>query len=123
MISIFHTRIGKKGFTLVELMIVIAIIGVLAAIAIPQFSLYRKKGFNTAAKEDVKNAYTAAQAFFSSTPDVSVTSANLTEFGYKATVGVILTIGSGSMSALSISMKHTNGDKTYTMDSVGTITE
>lgn len=41
---------NNKGFTLVELMLVISIIGILAAIAIPQFSLYRAKAFITEGK-------------------------------------------------------------------------
>jgi type IV pilus assembly protein PilA len=59
---------GQKGFTLIELMIVIAIIGILAAIAIPQFTAYKTRGYNASAKSDLKNAYTAAQAYFVDNP-------------------------------------------------------
>lgn len=55
---------SKKGFTLIELLIVVAIIGILAAIAIPQFSTYRVKSYNTAAASDVKNVKTALEAFY-----------------------------------------------------------
>jgi len=55
---------NKQGFTLIELLIVVAIIGILAAIAIPQFSSYRQKGFNSAAVSDLKNAKTAEESLF-----------------------------------------------------------
>jgi type IV pilus assembly protein PilA len=57
-------RKDEKGFTLIELMIVIAIIGILAAIAIPQFSAYRNRAYNAGALSDLKNAITAQEAYF-----------------------------------------------------------
>ncbi len=56
-------RKSQKGFTLIELLIVVAIIGILAAIAIPQFSAYRQKAYNSAAQSDLKNWKTAMEAY------------------------------------------------------------
>jgi len=55
---------NQKGFTLIELMIVIAIIGILAAIAIPNFISYRNKSFCSAAESDANNIAAAISDYF-----------------------------------------------------------
>jgi type IV pilus assembly protein PilA len=57
---------NTEGFTLIELLVVVAIIGILAAIAIPQFAIYRQKGFDSQAQSDLRNAATAEEAYFAS---------------------------------------------------------
>jgi prepilin-type N-terminal cleavage/methylation domain-containing protein len=55
---------NSKGFTLIELMIVIAIIGILAAIAIPNFIAYRNKAFCSAAESDANAIASAISDYF-----------------------------------------------------------
>jgi type IV pilus assembly protein PilA len=57
-------RKNTKGFTLIELMIVVAIIGILAAIAIPNFLKFQAKSKQSEAKTNLKAIYTAETGYF-----------------------------------------------------------
>ena len=55
----------RKGFTLVELLIVVVIIGILAAIAIPKFATTKEKAYLATMKTDLRNLVTAQEGYFS----------------------------------------------------------
>ena len=65
-------RGSSKGFTLIELMIVIAIIGILAAIAIPNFISYRNKSFCSATESDANNIAAALADYYAIPTHISL---------------------------------------------------
>ena len=66
----------KKGFTLIELMIVVAIIGILAAIAIPNFLKFQAKAKQSEAKSNLGAVFTAETAYFGENNAYATTFAN-----------------------------------------------
>jgi prepilin-type N-terminal cleavage/methylation domain-containing protein len=74
---------NQKGFTLVELMIVLMIIGILSAIAIPQFLDYRKAARSKACSGDARMAYAAALAMFLDDGNATVAVSALDDYGFE----------------------------------------
>ena len=124
MLKAFSKKEGQKGFTLIELMIVIAIIGILAAIAIPQFISYRQKGYNTQAKAELKSFYTACQAYFADSPTTDDCTLDLVSETFTPSEAVTIAVANPEgQTMVGTTAVHNAGTKLYRIGSSGNITE
>lgn len=57
----------NRGFSFLEVLVVTAIFGILAVIAVPQYSVYRERGYAASAAHDLRNVAAAEEALFAQT--------------------------------------------------------
>ena len=113
------TKYPQSGFTLIELMIVIAIIGILSAIAIPNFLSYRAKGQDTAAQFEASNFYQSVMAQYADLGQATTFNdgALPNNFAKNAEVdysGSIVISGIGITTG-TITFSHSNSSANYTL--------
>ena len=108
---------GEGGFTLIELLVVIIIIGILAAIAIPTFLNQRTKGWESAAKSELKNASTAQESWFTDNDGYTLDTANLETEGLNLSEDVTLVVVSATTTAYCMSAEHDSGGAVFYLSS------
>ena len=108
----YHNPAKDKGFTLVEILIVITIIAILAAIAIPQFTSYRNRSLTVTLQSDAKNSYIAAQAWLTDNPNSACcTNLELETSGFRPSTGTGATTIAGARNIVA------SGNGTFTIES------
>jgi prepilin-type N-terminal cleavage/methylation domain-containing protein len=104
-----------EGFTLFELLVVVAIIGILAAIAIPAFSAYRADGYNAHAATGLNTLAKAEESYFATNGRYTTDIAQLPP--YNPPNGVVLRITGVTVQEFQAEGYHPLGTKTFQWDS------
>lgn len=104
--------------TLLELIVVVAVLGILVAIAIQQFQLHRARAIDASMRSDLKNAAMAMEGYYGEFLEYPSTQAAILLVGYRNTSGVTLTINLTSPQSFTLTAARPSGSQaSFTYDS------
>lgn len=119
---------NKRGFTLIELMIVMVVIGILVAIVVPSFTNLKTKSFDSESKSDIRNMITSQEAYFAENQAYQTTSVPIGgrvdldsdgKHDFQASAGVVVVV-TAYTDGLQATAKHQNSPNTWCINSSST---
>ena len=117
-----QTHKGVGGFTLIELLTSMAIIGVLAGVAIKQYSQYKIRGYDAHSKQALHDINLLCNAYWTDTvPEQECDLAKSKEYGFVQHSDVVATLPPSPLDNFCASAKHNSSPNTYSIDSVSLI--
>jgi len=97
------------GFTLLELIVVVAVLGILVAIAIQQFAIFRSRAVDSAMRSDLKNAALAMESYYGELLEYPASVNAIQLAGYRKTNGLTMTITVPTPSTFTLTATMPNG--------------
>jgi type IV pilus assembly protein PilA len=109
---------STAGMTLLELLIVMAVLGILAAISMQEFNNHRRRAIDSSMRSDLRNAAMAMESYYGEYLEYPSTQTAILLGGYRNTAGVTLTINITSPSTYSLTAARISGTQaSFTFDS------
>ena len=99
----------SSGFTLLELIVVVAVLGILVAIAIQQFAIFRGRAVDAAMRSDLKNAALAMESYYGELLEYPASVSAILLVGYRKTNGLTMTITVPTPSTFTLTAAMPNG--------------
>jgi type IV pilus assembly protein PilA len=104
------------GFTLLELLVVVSIVGILASIAIPQYASYRSRSYDSIIESQVRHIATGEEAFFASSSKYSMDVNDLEGMVIDPNITITISTGNSGDPATSFRIHGTHNQASHEYD-------